>query len=147
MKQISLLILLLLLAGQALASELSQRCAEFQTMLDRADASTRAMMKEQMADLIAMCAKEDTAGHKKAMASGPLHCRSGDLCASYNFSHAADRKIYEPGCAQVTRCPSGYSDSCSLKNDKVRGGKGTVDWTIYAYNGLVRDKAQNLKCD
>ncbi|MCW8983622.1 MAG: hypothetical protein OQK13_06225, partial [Gammaproteobacteria bacterium] len=83
----------------------------------------------------------------KKMASGTLYCRSGSLCAKYDFEYASDRKRYLSGCAQVTSCDGGYSDKCSVSNDKVRNGRGTVDWTIYAYNGLVRDSAKNIKCD
>ncbi|MBU3068596.1 hypothetical protein KOI40_02130 [Aestuariicella sp. G3-2] len=129
------------------SDDLASTCAALQMQLSKMDPDTRRSMQQgAMADVIKMCSKEKTSSYKKAMTSGTLYCKSGDLCAKYDFALASDRKIYEPSCAQVASCPSNYSDKCTLKNDKVRGGQGTVDWTLYAYNGLVRDSAKNLKC-
>ncbi|MDH3353962.1 MAG: hypothetical protein OEL79_01965 [Chromatiales bacterium] len=117
-------------------------------MAEGAGKSADRMMRDMgMGDLADMCAQEDTGAAKKKMASGTLYCKSGSLCAKYDFQYASDRKKYLSGCAQVTSCDSGYSDKCSVSNDKVRNGRGTVDWTIFAYNGLVRDTAKNIKCD
>lgn len=135
------------LSPAALADDLASTCAALQMQLSKMDTETRKMMQQgPMADVVKMCSQQDTSSYKQAMTSGTLYCKSGDLCARYDFQLAADRKIYEPSCAQVASCPSNYSDKCSLDNDKVRGGRGTVDWTLYAYNGLVRDSAKNLKC-
>ncbi len=147
MKKIIGLALFLCFAPQAFSDELAATCAALEMQLSKLDSESRAMLKEQMASIVDMCAKEDTDSYKKSMTTGTLYCKSGDLCAKYDFEYPSDRKLYEPSCAQVASCPSNYSDKCSLSNDKVRNGKGTVDWTIYAYNGLVRDTAKNLKCN
>ena len=97
--------------------------------------------------MIDICKGVDTSAAKKKMASGTLYCKSGNLCAKYDFQYSSDRKKYLSGCAQVTSCPNNPSDKCSVRNDKVKNGRGAVDWTIYAYNGLVRNTAKNIKCD
>ncbi|MCW8826680.1 MAG: hypothetical protein OQK78_09685 [Gammaproteobacteria bacterium] len=150
MKQIYLLTLLLssFISTNLFASSIAESCASMEVMAESAGKSADSMMREMgMGDLADMCAREDTGAAKKKMASGTLYCRSGSLCAKYDFEYASDRKRYLSGCAQVTSCDGGYSDKCSVRNDKVRNGRGTVDWTIYAYNGLVRDSAKNIKCD
>ncbi|WP_439136126.1 hypothetical protein [Pseudomaricurvus sp.] len=138
---------LLNLSPLILADDMAATCAALQMQLSKMDAETRRSMNQgPVAEIIKKCSKENTSSYKQAMSSGTLYCKSGDLCAQYDFELASDRKIYEPSCAQVASCPSNYSDKCTLNNDKVRGGEGTVDWTLYAYNGLVRDSAKNLKC-
>jgi len=136
------------LSGNSSSSGLADSCASMEVMASQAGKDADKMMRDMgMSDLADMCAKEDTSAAKKKMASGTLYCKSGSLCAKYDFEYASDRKKYLPGCAQVTSCAGGYSDKCSVRNDKVRNGRGTVDWTIFAYNGLVRDSAKNIKCD
>ena len=147
MKNIIRLALLLCCSHQAFSSDMASTCAALEMQMSKLDSESRAMLQEQMASVIDMCEQEDTESHKEAMKSGTLYCQSGNLCAKYDFAYSSDRKLYEPTCAQVASCPSNYSDKCTLNNDKVRNGKGTVDWTIYAYNGLVRDQAKNLKCN
>lgn len=131
----------------AIADDMAATCAALQMQLSKLDPADRDALKSQMAPILAECDKEDTSSYKASMASGTLYCRSGDLCARYDFELASDRKIYEPQCAQVASCPSNYSDKCTVTNDTVRGGQGSVDWTIYAYNGLVRDSAADLSCE
>lgn len=147
MKKIIGLVFFLCFAHQAFSSDLAATCAALQTQMSKLDSGSKAKLQEQMASVIDMCKLEDTEPHKKSMETGTLYCKSGDLCAKYDFSVPSDRKLYVPSCAQVASCPSNYSDKCSLNNDKVRNGVGTVNWTIYAYNGLVRDQAKNLECN
>ena len=146
MKNIIAWVLLFSVTQHVFSSDLAATCAALQMQMSKLDAESQAMLQEQMAAVLDMCDDEDTASHKASMASGTLYCQSGDLCAEYDFEYPSDRKLYVSSCAQVASCASNYSDKCSLNNDKVRNGKGTVDWTIYAYNGLVKDQAKNLKC-
>lgn len=142
----ALVVLTLFIASVAQAKGLGAECAAFQAQMDQL--GEQRMREMGMGQLIDMCAKEDTASYKEAMQSGTLYCKSGDLCASYDFQYESDREKYKRSCAQVAGCPTeNVSDSCSKRGDKVRNGRGTVDWTIYAYNGLVRDSAKNLQCD
>ena len=150
MKYITTLALILssLISTSIFAASIADSCASMEMMAESAGKSADKMMRDMgMNDLADMCAQEDTSTAKKKMASGTLYCKSGNLCAKYDFEYASDRKTYLSGCSQVTSCDGGYSDKCSVRNDKVRNGRGTVDWTIYAYNGLVRDTAKNIKCD
>ncbi len=147
MKKRILIAILTLLPMPLLANEMAATCAALQTQLSKLEPADRRALESQMASILAECDKEDTGSYKDAMTSGTLYCRSGDLCARYDFALASDRKIYEPQCAQVASCPGNYSDKCTVTNDQVRGGQGTVDWTIYAYNGLVRDSNANLNCE
>jgi hypothetical protein len=147
MKNIIGLVFFLCFTHQAFSSDLAATCAALQLQLSKLDSESKAMLQEQMAPIIDMCKEEDTEPHKDSMTTGTLYCKSGDLCAKYDFAYPSDRKLYESSCAQVSNCSSNYSDKCSLSNDKVRNGRGTVDWTIYAYNGLVRDQAKNLNCN
>ena len=137
----------MMMSMSALANDMAATCAALQMQLSKLDPANQEALKSQMAPILAECDKEDTSSYKESMTNGTLYCKSGDLCAEYDFELASDRKIYEPQCAQVASCPGNYSDKCTVTNDAVRGGQGTVDWTIYAYNGLVRDSAANLACE
>jgi hypothetical protein len=148
MKHLFILFVFSLIGTAAQAGELAESCASLQVQLGSMGSKGEQMMRDLgMGELIDMCSQEDTGSYKEKMASGTLYCKSGDLCGEYDFEYDSDRKKYLAGCSQVASCPGNYSDKCSLNNDKVRNGRGTVDWTIYAYNGLVRDSAANLKCN
>lgn len=149
MKKFMLVALLLSIGNAAHAESMAETCASLQVQLEKLGENGEQMMRDMgMGEIIDDCAKEDTQSYKDKMASGTLYCKSGSLCGQYDFQYQSDREKYLSGCNQVPSCPSeNITDQCSLNNDKVRGGRGTVDWTIYAYNGLVRDSAANLACN
>ena len=130
------------------AGPYTEQCAMYESMAKQYGKDPYQMMRDVgLGSMVDDCKNEDTSAVLKKMDSGTLYCKSGSLCAQYDFEYASDRKKYLSGCSQVVSCDSGYSDKCTVRNDKVRNGRGTVDWTIFAYNGLVRDSAKNIKCD
>ena len=138
-----------LAAGAALANSAdlsSEQTAQFMSSYtqDVLSGSTDNLSKAQQQQA---AATSSVSSSSQSTDNTPLHCRSGDICATYRFSHLADRKKYAADCNSVSSCPSGYSDKCSKTNDPVRGGKGTVNWTIYGYNGLKHDSAKYDSCE
>lgn len=139
------LIILLLVSPFTQANELAAQCASLQMQIEKAGGE-KAMRNMGLGSIIDMCKKEDTKSYKKAAKSGTLYCSSGDLCASYDFTHPSDRNIYLKSCSQVASCPGNYMDKCTTKNDKVKGGVGTVDWTIYSYGAKMPANAKKGNC-
>ena len=145
MKHLFFVVLYSLFSSITHASGMTGACGDLEIQLAKVPADQRAEMENMlrsmnpaMGKIIDDCAKEDTSAYVEKMSKGTLYCRSGSLCASYDFSHASDRKLYEGGCSQTSSCStSGVKDSCTVRGDKVRGGKGTVDWTIYSYSGVM----------
>lgn len=140
-----LLFSLLLLASLVHASDLAGTCASLQLQVEQLGGESKAR-EMGLGQVLDMCSKEDTSAHKKKMQSGTLYCTSGDLCATYDFTHSSDRKIYQKSCSQVTQCPSDYKDKCTVNNDPVRNGTGTVDWTIYSYNAKLPAHIKKKNC-
>ncbi len=135
---------LLFAASIVNANGLSETCASLQLQVEKlGESKAREMGLGQVID---MCAKEDTSAHKEKMQSGTLYCTSGDLCATYDFTHSSDRKIYQKSCSQVASCPTDYKDKCTVYNDPVKNGTGTVDWTIYSYNAKLPDNIKKQHC-
>lgn len=126
--------LLSLAYSSAYAGPYTEQCAMYEELAEQQGKDPYQLMRETgLGFMVGDCKKEDTSAVREKMKSGTLYCKSGSLCAKYDFEYPEDRKRYEPSCSIAPSCPSGYSDSCSVKNDKVRNGRGTVDWTLYAY--------------
>lgn len=154
MKKIALHIFMLsLLVSPAAFAELTysaDQCASLIALGKQTGEDPYQAMREMgMHDMVEQCQKADTASALEEMASGPMYCQSGSLCAKYEFEYASDRKLYEPKCMPTRRCESNYTDKCSVTNDKVKGGKGMVDWTLYAYgtSKSVWEDAKGVKCN
>jgi len=145
MNKYIIFISLLLISTFSQANEMAAQCASLQMQIEKAGGE-EAMRNMGLGSVIDLCKKEDTESYKKGAQSGTLYCSSGDLCASYDFSHSSDRNIYLKSCAQVASCPSNYKDKCTTNNDKVKGGTGTVDWSIYSYNAKMPANAKKGNC-
>ena len=140
-----ILLTVTLFTSHAYANDLAVQCASLQMQLEQL--GEQAARDMGLGPVIDMCAEEDTASYKEAAKSGTLYCKSGNLCASYDFTHAADRDIYVSSCAQVAGCASDYTDKCTVTNDPVRNGTGTVDWTIYSYGAEMPAEAKAGHCN
>jgi len=136
---------LLLIATISQANGIAAQCASLQMQIQKAGGE-EAVRSMGLGSVIDLCKAEEKKSYKNAAKSGTLYCSSGDLCASYDFSHSSDRNIYLKSCAQVASCPRNYKDKCSTNNDKVKNGIGTVDWTIYSYNEKAPKNVKKGSC-
>ena len=138
-------VVLAFFSGISQASEMAAQCASLQMQLKQLGGE-KVLRDMGLGSIIDDCKKEDTESYKKKAASGTLYCSSGDLCAKYDFSNPSDRNIYLASCSQVASCPGNFRDKCTTNNDKVRGGSGTVDWTIYSYGQEMPENAKTGNC-
>ena len=147
MKYAVIFVCLSLFGSVAQANELAATCATLQMQVDKLGGE-QAARDMGLGSVIDMCSKEDTSSYKEQMSSGTgtLYCSSGDLCASYDFTDSSDRDLYLKACTQVASCASNYMDKCTVNNDKVKGGVGTVDWTIYSYGAKMPAEAKKGHC-
>lgn len=132
-----------------MANEFAAQCASFKMQIDSLGGESKARehgMGSIVDTMNEMCKDEDTQKYIDQALSGTLYCSSGDLCGQYDFTHSSDRALYVKSCNQVAACPSNYKDECSATGDKVKGGVGRVDWTLYSYVGKIPDNAKNGNC-
>jgi hypothetical protein len=135
------------------AGPYAEACANLQNLAEQAGKNIDDLIRSTGVDfMIDECKKEDKTAIKEIkqkMDSGTLYCKSGSLCAKYDFQYPEDRKKYVSQCSQVPSCDSHYSDKCSVTNDKVRNGRGTVDWTLFAYgtDPGVWKNAKGVNCN
>jgi hypothetical protein len=137
MKRIVALLAMLtaLFSATLYAGPYKEQCLSFEQLAEQAGKDVYDLMRSTgVGFMVEECKKEDTSDLKREMASGTLYCKSGSLCAKYDFEYPEDRKRYVSKCSQVSKCDSNYTDKCSVSNDKVRNGRGTVDWTLFAYH-------------
>ena len=150
MKAFSILILLLSVFEVQASSAVSvDQCASMEALAKQTGQDAYKVMRDMgLHDLADKCQSLDTTSAMKEMASGPMYCQSGSLCAKYEFEYASDRKLYAPKCAPVRTCRADYTDKCEVRNDDVKGGRGKVDWTLYAYNTSKKiwDDAKGVNC-
>lgn len=145
MKKIILFSLLSLFSPFTYAGEPAADCAIVQIQIQQLGGE-KVLRGMGLGSIIDGCKKEENAPHLGKMKRWALYCRSGDQCASYEFTHPKDRNLYLASCSQVASCQSGYIDKCSINNDKVRGGVGRVNWTLYSYSGKISPETKGQHC-
>lgn len=145
MIKIILFSLLSLFSPFTYASELAADCGIVQIQIQQLGGE-KVLRGLGLGSIIDGCKKEESATDMGKMKRGSLYCRSGDQCASYEFTHPKDRNLYLASCRQVASCRSGYKDKCSINNDKVRGGVGRVNWTLYSYSGKIPPETKGEHC-
>lgn len=145
MIKIILFSLLSLFSPFTYASELAADCGIVQIQIEQLGGE-KVLRGLGLGSIIDGCKKDESATDMGKMKRGSLYCRSGDQCASYEFTHPKDRNLYLASCRQVASCRSGYKDKCSINNDKVRGGVGRVNWTLYSYSGKIPPETKGEHC-
>lgn len=145
MIKIILFAFLSMLSTFSYAGELAADCGIVQLQIQQLGGE-KVLRGMGLGSIIDGCKKEESITYKKQMKKGDLYCRSGNLCASYEFTQPEDRNLYLTNCHQVERCRSDYKDKCSINNDKVRGGAGRVNWTLYSYSGKLSPETKGAHC-